>query len=77
MVQYVEFCANHWRVVERLIFPAAELFLSEADWACIDAAVERRLDPFGEATFEGESLASLYRLIANAVPAVAEAHQNA
>ena len=77
MEQYVDFCANHRRVEETVIIPAAERFLTEADWACLDAAVERRLDPFGEATFEGESLASLYRLIANAVPAVAEAHQDA
>lgn len=69
MEQYVEFCANHRRVEEAVILPAAERYLSERDWARIDAAVEARSDPFGEATFEGESLESLYRLIANAVPA--------
>lgn len=77
MEQYVDFCANHRRVEETVILPAVERFLSESDWARIDAAVENRLDPFGDATFEGESLESLYRLIVNAVPAVAETRQDA
>lgn len=77
MEQYAHFCANHRRVEETVIIPAAERVLTEADWACIDTAVESRLDPFGEATFEGESLESLYRLIADAVPAVNEARQDA
>ena len=77
MEQYVDFCANHRRVEEAVILPAAERFLSESDWASIDAAVENRLDPFGETTFEGESLESLYRLLAHAVPAIAEARQDA
>jgi hemerythrin-like domain-containing protein len=75
MEQYVAFCANHRRVEEAFILPAARRYLSEGDWASMDAAVAQRLDPFGDATFEGESLESLYRLIANAVPAVAEASQ--
>ncbi|AET93510.1 hemerythrin HHE cation binding domain-containing protein [Burkholderia sp. YI23] len=77
MEQYVEFCANHRRVEEAVILPAADRFFTESDWALIDAAAEKRLDPFGEATFEGETLGSLYRLIANAVPAVAEAREDA
>jgi len=77
MEEYVEFCANHRRVEERVILPAAARFLSESDWARIDAAIEDHTDPFSEATFEGESFESLYRLIANAVPAVAETRQDA
>lgn len=77
MEQYVDFCAHHRRVEETVILPAAQRFLSDADWAHFDAAVENRSDPFREATFEGESLESLYRLIANAVPAVAETHRDA
>jgi hemerythrin-like domain-containing protein len=75
MEQYIEFCANHRRVEETLILPAAERLLSEGEWAAIDAAFEDRVDPFGEATFEGESLDSLYRLIVNTVPAVGETQQ--
>ena len=77
MEQYVAFCAEHRRVEETVILPAAGRFLSQADWTRIDAAVGHRLDPFGEATFEGESLEGLYRLIANAVPAVAEVREDA
>jgi hemerythrin-like domain-containing protein len=72
MEEYVEFCANHRRVEETVILPATERYLSELDWARIDAALDNRSDPFREATFEGESLESLYRLIAKAVPAVGE-----
>ncbi|SAL81959.1 hemerythrin HHE cation binding domain-containing protein [Caballeronia choica] len=77
MEQYVEFCANHRRVEEEIILPATRRFLTESDWAQIDAAFEGRSDPFGEATFEGESLESLYRLIANAVPAIGETRHDA
>jgi hemerythrin-like domain-containing protein len=77
MEKYVNFCANHRRVEDTVIIPAAQRFLSESDWVRIDAIVENRLDPFGDATFEGESLESLYRLIVNAVPAVAGARQDA
>ncbi|BAO86417.1 hemerythrin domain-containing protein [Caballeronia cordobensis] len=77
MEQYVNFCTNHRRVEETVILPAVERFLSESDWARIDAIVENRLDPFGDATFEGESLESLYRLIVHAVPAIAETRQDA
>jgi hemerythrin-like domain-containing protein len=76
MEQYVAFCSNHRRVEEALILPAAERFLTEADWTKINAAFERRYDPFGETTFDGESLDSLYRLIANAVPAAGEIRQD-
>ncbi|WP_321801784.1 hemerythrin domain-containing protein [Caballeronia sp. J97] len=70
MEEYVEFCENHRRVEETVILPAALRHLLDVDWARIDAAIDRRFDPFREATFEGESLESLYRLIAKAVPAV-------
>ncbi|WP_277183279.1 hemerythrin domain-containing protein [Caballeronia sp. BR00000012568055] len=70
--QYAAFCANHRRVEETLIMPAAQRLLSAQDWEQIDAAFESRSDPFGDATFEGESLDSLYRLIASTVPTVGE-----
>ncbi|WP_061165242.1 hemerythrin domain-containing protein [Caballeronia temeraria] len=70
MEEYVEFCANHRRVEETVILPAVERHLTDVDWARIDAAAGDRSDPFHEATFEGESFESLYRLIAKAVPAV-------
>ncbi|MFM0053043.1 hemerythrin domain-containing protein [Caballeronia grimmiae] len=73
--QYVAFCANHRRVEETLILPATAQLLSESDWALIDSAFDQRSDPFGEATFEGESLDSLYRLISSTVPAVGETPQ--
>ncbi|WP_341866747.1 hemerythrin domain-containing protein [Caballeronia ptereochthonis] len=76
MEQYVAFCANHRRVEETLILPAAGRLLPERDWAQLDAALENRSDPFGEATFEGESLESLYRLVAHAVPALGETRQD-
>jgi hemerythrin-like domain-containing protein len=72
MEQYIAFCGNHRRLEESLILPAAERYLSQSDWEKIDAAFEDRTDPFGDATFEGESLESLYRLIISAVPAVEE-----
>lgn len=77
MEQYVGFCDNHRRVEETLVLPAAERYLSQSDWETVDAAFEDRTDPFGEATFEGESLESLYRLIVSAVPAVGEQQPDA
>ncbi|WP_248323807.1 MULTISPECIES: hemerythrin domain-containing protein [unclassified Caballeronia] len=76
MEEYVAFASNHRRVEESLILPAAERLLTDSDWARIDAAFEERFDPFGDATFEGETLDSLYRLIANAVPAVDDTRQD-
>ena len=73
--QYVAFCANHRRVEETLILPATAQLLSEDDWALINAAFDQRSDPFGEATFEGESLDSLYRLISSTVPTIGETPQ--
>ncbi|SAL82978.1 hemerythrin HHE cation binding domain-containing protein [Caballeronia arvi] len=77
MEKYVAFCANHRRIEDTVILPAAERFLSERDWAQIDAAFAHYWDPFSEATFEGESLDNLYRLIANAVPALGTIKQHA
>jgi hemerythrin-like domain-containing protein len=77
MKKYAAFCAHHRRVEDTVILPAAERFLSERDWAQIDAAFSHRGDPFREATFEGESLDNLYRLIANAVPALGNIKQHA
>ncbi|KND55270.1 Hemerythrin HHE cation binding region [Candidatus Paraburkholderia kirkii] len=76
MEQYVAFCANHRRVEETFVLPAARRLLSEGDWARLDTVLADRSDSFGEATFEGESLESLYRLIAHAVPALGEMGQD-
>ena len=77
MEQYVDFCANHRRLEETVILPAAESMLSASDWARIDAAFSDRADPFSETSFEGESLDSLYRLIAHAVPVLGDMEQHA
>ncbi|QUN32123.1 hemerythrin domain-containing protein (plasmid) [Cupriavidus sp. KK10] len=63
---YAAFSANHRRLEEEVILPAARQWLTEEDWKELDEAFGSNRDPFGGVTVEadfGRLFATIVRVI--------------
>lgn len=67
VIAYAEFYANHRHLEESVILPAAQRYLTTADWVEIDEAFGANRDPF-ESLGNEEHLDDLYTLIVQTVP---------
>ncbi|WP_322060062.1 hemerythrin domain-containing protein [Paraburkholderia sp. J63] len=67
VIAYAEFYANHRHLEESIILPAAQRYLTTADWVEIDEAFGANRDPF-ESLGNEEHLDDLYALIVQTVP---------
>lgn len=65
--EYAEFYANHRRMEEEQILPAAVRTLTKEDWDAIDAAFGANRDPFEGVKLE-EDLDKLFSMIVNTIP---------
>lgn len=67
VMNYADFYARHRHLEESVILPAAQRYLTAADWVEIDEAFGANRDPFE--SLENESnLGDLYALIVQAMP---------
>jgi hemerythrin-like domain-containing protein len=66
--EYVKFSFDHMRLEEEAILPAAERFLTEADWDAVDPAFAASRDPLAGTAYK-ESFDTLFSLIVNITPA--------
>lgn len=66
--EYVKFSFDHMRLEEQAILPAADRFLTEADWDAVDPAFAASRDPLAGTAYK-ESFDTLFSLIVNITPA--------
>ena len=64
---YADFYADHQRLEETVILPAAQRYLTLADWVEIDEAFGANRDPF-ESLENEDNLDDLYALIVHTMP---------
>jgi hemerythrin-like domain-containing protein len=65
--KYAAFYANHRRLEEEVILPAARKWLTPEDWDVLDEVFGANRDPFCGAKIE-EDLGHLFSLIVNSIP---------
>lgn len=66
---YVRSYLEHMHLEESVIFPAAEMALSEADWAALNAAFEQNADPLTGKHAPGPVFEKLFSRIVSNAPA--------
>jgi hemerythrin-like domain-containing protein len=66
---YVASYLEHMHLEESLIFPAAELALSEEDWDALDAAFDQNADPLTGKHLPGPVFEKLFSQIVSIAPA--------
>ena len=64
--EYAAFSANHRRLEEEVILPAARQWLTEADWNALDEAFGTNRDPFAGVMVEAD-LGRLFAMIVKAI----------
>jgi hemerythrin-like domain-containing protein len=64
---YVKFSFDHMRLEEQAVLPAADRFLTAADWSAVDLAFAASRDPLAGTAYN-ESFDKLFSLIVNITP---------
>ncbi len=64
--EYAAFSANHRRLEEEVILPAARQWLTEEDWNALDEAFGSNRDPFGGVKVEAD-FGRLFAMIVRAI----------